>query len=251
MKLQHKEIIVSSFSNNIDNLTAKQIRSLSEATAIVCETKSIVCETLGRLGIPEDGKQFLYIFENREGSMIQEDELSKRLEVITKFILDHHITENIIIISDDGLPNLSDPFAGVIGSLLEKGMDIKIEPNTSSLITATMVDPDCGNGYVFAGIAGYSNSISSCNFDRLKSVSKFLPIIFFTSIGDEDEIEYFQNDLINNFGDEARITVLFNIGLKGEMIVKGTVKDLTNFWHQHSLIADQTIFTLVLNNISE
>lgn len=251
-------VIVSSFSPDKANLSSNQVIAFHDATTIVCETKSVLLKLLEDLGISSEQKQIYYLFEeygNVNGKAGANQTIDVQLNIYENVLqLAKNPKERIVIVSDEGLPNISDPFAGLVRQLVDNNFKVKIQPNVSSIISATMVDASSSNGYLFGGMLDSKPNPSRQDILKNASVvSEIFPVIFLLVADSVAEMQAIQDDLVATFGEHASVTLLFNTGLDGEELVRGNIQHLTGFWANHLRDYDsvKTLCTMLLNNVGK
>ena len=121
---------------NLEDITYRAARILSEVSAIACEDTRQSHKLLEHLGIR---KPLLSCHEHNERA--RADEIAGRLV--------HG--DSIALISDAGSPLVSDPGYRVVEAALEAGMTVVPIPGPSALITALMASGLATDAFYFGG----------------------------------------------------------------------------------------------------
>jgi 16S rRNA (cytidine1402-2'-O)-methyltransferase len=122
---------------NLEDVTLRVLRELAEADTILCEDTRHTRTLLARHGI--EGKQLLSYHEHNEQARTRE--LVPRLEA----------GERIALVSDAGLPGISDPGAPLILAAREAGIAVTVLPGPSAVETAVVASGRSEGPYLFVG----------------------------------------------------------------------------------------------------
>lgn len=122
---------------NLEDVTLRVLRELGEASAVLCEDTRHTRKLLERHGI---GARLLSYHQHNEAKRTAE--LLPRLEA----------GERIALVTDSGLPGVSDPGARLVEAALQAGVQVTVLPGPSAVETALvasgLVDEE---GYQFVG----------------------------------------------------------------------------------------------------
>jgi 16S rRNA (cytidine1402-2'-O)-methyltransferase len=121
---------------NMDDVTLRVLRELAAADVVLCEDTRHTRGLLDRHGI--DAKLLSY-HEHNEAKRVAE--LLPRLEV----------GEHMALVSDAGLPGVSDPGARLIAAALEAGVPVTVLPGPSAVETALVASGLVEGRYQFVG----------------------------------------------------------------------------------------------------
>ena len=121
---------------NLEDITHRAVRILSEVAAIACEDTRESHKLLEHLGIR---KPMLSCHEHNERSRAD--------EIVAKLL--HG--DNIALISDAGSPLVSDPGYRLVEAALEAGIQVVPIPGPSALITALMASGLATDAFYFGG----------------------------------------------------------------------------------------------------
>jgi 16S rRNA (cytidine1402-2'-O)-methyltransferase len=122
---------------NLDDVTLRVLEELREADVILCEDTRHTRVLLDRHGIA--GKRLLSYHEHNEAK--REAELLPRLEA----------RERIALVSDAGLPGISDPGARLVAAALARGVPVTVLPGPSAVETALVASGVPAERYQFVG----------------------------------------------------------------------------------------------------
>jgi len=121
---------------NLDDVTLRVLAELREADVVLCEDTRHTRTLLGRHGI--DARVLSY-HEHNEAARTAE--LLPRLEA----------GERVALVSDAGMPGISDPGARIVRAALDAGVQVTVLPGPSAVETALLASGLVGERYQFLG----------------------------------------------------------------------------------------------------
>jgi 16S rRNA (cytidine1402-2'-O)-methyltransferase len=121
---------------NLDDVTLRVLRELREADLVLCEDTRRTRGLLARHGV---SARLLSLHEHNEAR--RSAEVLPRLEA----------GERVALVSDAGLPAISDPGARLLSAALEAGVPVTVLPGPSAVETALVASGLGGSRYQFVG----------------------------------------------------------------------------------------------------
>jgi 16S rRNA (cytidine1402-2'-O)-methyltransferase len=132
-----KLIIVGTPLGNLEDMTFRAVKTLKEADVIFTEDKRVSIKLLNHFEI---GTKELFTFNEATA----ERKVSSAFEIIKK--------NNICcLISDSGMPVISDPGYQLIQKCIENGIEIDVIPGPSAPITALAASGFPASKFIFLG----------------------------------------------------------------------------------------------------
>jgi len=122
---------------NLEDVTLRLLRELAEADVVLAEDTRHTRRLLERHGIRA---RLLSYHDHNEAKRTAE--LLPRLEA----------GERMALVSDAGLPGISDPGARLVSAALEAGVPVTVLPGPSSVETALVASGLVGARYQFVGV---------------------------------------------------------------------------------------------------
>ena len=122
---------------NLDDVTLRLLEELRIADVILCEDTRHTRVLLDRHGIA--GAKLLSYHEHNEAKRIAE--LLPRLEA----------GERLALVSDAGMPGISDPGARLVEAALERGVPVTVLPGATAVDTALVASGFASDRYQFVG----------------------------------------------------------------------------------------------------
>jgi 16S rRNA (cytidine1402-2'-O)-methyltransferase len=121
---------------NLEDVTLRVLRELAEADIVLCEDTRHTRKLLERHGVRA---RLLSYHQHNEAQ--RTGELLPRLEA----------GERLALVSDSGLPGISDPGARLVGAALEAGVPVTVLPGASAVETALVASGLVSERYQFLG----------------------------------------------------------------------------------------------------
>jgi 16S rRNA (cytidine1402-2'-O)-methyltransferase len=124
---------------NLEDISKRALRVLSEADFILAENVENTRKLLGLLGVSAQGKKIL--------SCAQQEE-PIRIKVVLERIGDG---DKVALLSDAGAPSVSDPGGRIVEAVAAEGLSVEVIPGASALIAALMGAGLIANRFAFLG----------------------------------------------------------------------------------------------------
>jgi 16S rRNA (cytidine1402-2'-O)-methyltransferase len=121
---------------NLDDVTLRVLRELAEADVVLCEDTRRTRVLLDRHGV---SAALVSYHEHNEAKRVAE--ILPRLEA----------GERIALVTDAGLPAISDPGARLVASVLDAGVPVTVLPGASAVETALVASGFAAERYQFVG----------------------------------------------------------------------------------------------------
>ena len=175
--------VVGTPIGNLEDLSSRAIRILGEVDAIACEDTRVTRKIYERFQIPSPKTRFSCHEHN-------EQQASRRI----LGLLDEGL--QVALVTDGGMPGISDPGYHTINLCREQGHDIQIIPGPSAPVTALVMSGLSGASFTFKGFPPRKSGRRK----RFLEMEKELPhtLIFFES---PFRIQAFLGDALEVLGD--------------------------------------------------
>lgn len=121
---------------NLEDVTLRVLRELREADLVLCEDTRHTRRLLGRHGI-----------EARLQSYHEHNEAQRTAEVLPRLAAG----ERVALVSDAGMPAISDPGARLVAAALEAGIPVTVLPGASAVATALVASGFGTDRFQFLG----------------------------------------------------------------------------------------------------
>ena len=130
-------VLVATPLGNLADLQPRAISVLTTADAIACEDTRMTGKLLGLAGVP--GRPMLAVHAHNEASMV--DAVLARLER----------GETVAVVSDAGLPGISDPGERLVRAAADAGYPVSVVPGPSAGVAALVISGLPTGRWVFEG----------------------------------------------------------------------------------------------------
>jgi 16S rRNA (cytidine1402-2'-O)-methyltransferase len=121
---------------NLEDVTLRVLRELAAADVVLCEDTRQTRKLLERHGI-----------RAKLTSYHEHNEAARTAEVLPRL----EAGDRVVLVSDAGLPGISDPGARVVAAALDAGVDVSVLPGPSAVETALVASGLVGERYQFVG----------------------------------------------------------------------------------------------------
>ena len=139
---------------NLEDVTLRVLSELAEVALVLCEDTRHTRRLLQRHGI-----------RARLLSYHEHNEAARTAEVLPRL----QGGERIALVSDAGLPGISDPGARLIGAALEAGVPVTVLPGPSAVDTALVASGFAADRYQFLGFLPRGKAALARLWDELGS----------------------------------------------------------------------------------
>lgn len=196
---------------NLGDITLRTIEILKSVDMIFAEDKRVTVKLLNHYDIKA---------ELRTYHKFNEAEMSEK-------IIENIEDKNIALVTDAGMPGISDPGAILVKKLIEEDIDFRVLPGANAALTALVLSGLDTEHFLFYGFTASKSSARKKEFESLKEL-KFT-LIFYEA---PHRIKDFLSDVYEVFG-ERKITISREITKVFEETIRSTTsrileKDITD-----------------------
>lgn len=200
--------IVATPIGNLGEITYRAVEVLREVDAVLCEDTRRTAVLLNRYDI----KKPLVSYQKF-------NERSKCEEVISRL----EAGENLALVSDAGMPVVSDPGSVLIRELIAKGLEYTVVSGPCALINAVVLSGLDATAFCMAGFLPEKKS------DRISHAGRFKDftgtVIFYSAPHDvKKDLDF----LYSVFGDR-RVALVREISKIHEEVIRGRLGDMPEF----------------------
>lgn len=200
-------ILAATPIGNLSDASPRLIEALGEAKFIAAEDTRSLLKLANSLEVKINAKLFS-LHEHNEG-----DRLSQ--------ILDIAQDEDVLVVSDAGMPTVSDPGFMLVRAAVEQGIDVSVIPGPSAVLSALAVSGLPTDRFTFEGFLPRKQGDRRKTFASLAREPRTM--VFFES---PHRILESLEDAIAELGGERRATVSRELTKKFEHTERGTLAEL-------------------------
>ncbi len=191
---------------NLDDVSIRLLKTLRKVDLIACEDTRITIKLLNRFKI--------------KTRMISYHEHSKR-EKEDYLIAQLLQGQNIALVSDAGMPTISDPGEELIRRALQTGIQLEVIPGPSALIAALALSGMDTSAFTFAGFLPQRRSRRREELEQLQSEQK--TIILYEA---PHRLRECLLDVVEIMGAERKLAIARELTKKHEEVRRGTAGEL-------------------------
>lgn len=207
-----KLIVVPTPVGNLEDITYRAVRVLSEADMILAEDTRTSGFLLKHLGIDKPLRSHHKFNEHKAAEGIVQ-----RIEA----------GETVALVSDAGTPGISDPGFLLVRTCVEAGVEVEVLPGATAFVPALVVSGLPCDRFCFEGFLpqkkGRSKRIGQLAGEERTMVFYESPYRVVKALEQFAEV----------FGGERRVSVSREISKKFEQTVRGTLAEVAGYFREH------------------
>ncbi len=205
--------IVATPIGNMEDITLRAIRVLSEADYVLCEDTRVTGKLMKYHNIDAKLKRYdAHASEKTHAEILRDIEEGK----------------HIALVSDAGTPGVSDPGVLLVNMARALGPRIDAIPGASALTAAVSIAGLEGNQFAFLGFVPQKKGRETF-FKSLPSYE--IPVIFYESV---HRIMKTLESLTEHLSAGAYIVVARELTKMHEEVVKGSPEEVMKYYEEHS-----------------
>ncbi len=203
-------ILAATPIGNLSDASARLIEALRDSKFIAAEDTRSLLKLANSLGIKLNARLFS-LHEHNEG-----DRLSQILEIA--------IEESVLVVSDAGMPTVSDPGFLLVRAAVAAGIEVSVIPGPSAVLSALAVSGLPTDRFTFEGFLPRKQGERRKMFSSLARESRTM--IFFES---PHRILESLEDAALELGSDRQATVSRELTKKFEHTERGTLQQLVDW----------------------
>ena len=200
-------ILAATPIGNLSDASARLIEHLGTSKFIAAEDTRTLLKLARGLGIKLDAKLFS-LHEHNEAERVTQ-------------LLEIAATEDVLVVSDAGMPTVSDPGFVLVRAAIEAGIEVTVIPGPSAVLAALAVSGLPTDRFSFEGFLPRKSGERRKLFQSLLLETRTM--VFFES---PHRIDDALKDALNVFGESRQATVSRELTKKFEQTIRGTIPEL-------------------------
>ena len=212
---------------NLKDITLRALEVLENADVVAAEDTRQTIKLLNHFNLKKT--LIAYHMHNEQG---KSDEILERLRN----------GENIALVSDAGMPGISDPGSIIVKKCIEEGLDFEVLPGATAFATALIYSGLDSSAFMFKGFIPRDNKSRNILVEELKDRKETL--IFYEA---PHRLLSTLDFLLKSFGDR-NIAVCRELTKLHEEIIRGKLSEVLQHFIDNSPRGE---FVLVLDGLSE
>ena len=219
--------VVGTPIGNMDDITYRQLEPLKNVDFIAAEDTRVSVKLLNRYEIKKP-----LVSYNGHNSGTTAESIADRIEM----------GENAAIVTDAGMPCISDPGEVLVKICAERGIDIKVVPGPSAVISALAISGQSTSRFAFEGFLSVNKKQ---RFDHLESVKNDTRTLIFYEA--PHKLRNTLEDFLKVFGDR-KISLCRELTKVYEEVLRMTVSQAIEYYKEKSPKGE---YVLVVEGASE
>jgi 16S rRNA (cytidine1402-2'-O)-methyltransferase len=200
-------ILAATPIGNLSDASARLIEHLGTSKFIAAEDTRTLLKLARGLGVKLDAKLFS-LHEHNEAERVTQ-------------LLEIAATEDVLVVSDAGMPTVSDPGFVLVRAAIEAGIEVTVIPGPSAVLAALAVSGLPTDRFSFEGFLPRKSGERRKVFQSLLLETRTM--VFFES---PHRIDDALKDALTVFGESRQATVSRELTKKFEQTVRGTIPEL-------------------------
>jgi 16S rRNA (cytidine1402-2'-O)-methyltransferase len=203
-------ILAATPIGNLSDSSARLIEHLGSSRFIAAEDTRTLLKLANGLGVKLNAKLFS-LHEHNEADRVQQ-------------LLEIAQTEDVLVVSDAGMPTVSDPGFVLVRAAIEAGIQVTVIPGPSAVLAALAVSGLPTDRFSFEGFLPRKSGERKKFFTELLNESRTM--VFFES---PHRIKDSISDAVSVFGPDRKATVSRELTKKFEETVRGSLAELLSW----------------------
>jgi 16S rRNA (cytidine1402-2'-O)-methyltransferase len=200
-------ILAATPIGNLSDASARLIEHLGTSKFIAAEDTRTLLKLARGLGVKLDAKLFS-LHEHNEAERVTQ-------------LLEIAATEDVLVVSDAGMPTVSDPGFVLVRAAIEAGIEVTVIPGPSAVLAALAISGLPTDRFSFEGFLPRKSGERRKLFQSLLLETRTM--VFFES---PHRIDDAIKDALSVFGESRQATVSRELTKKFEQTVRGALPEL-------------------------
>ncbi|MEN8238877.1 MAG: 16S rRNA (cytidine(1402)-2'-O)-methyltransferase [Actinomycetota bacterium] len=209
---------------NLSDLSERAIKTIGDADLIFAEDTRRTAKLLAHLGISVPMRSFFAGNEQARLSLLRDELEAGR---------------DIVLVSDAGMPIISDPGASAVQVAVDCGAAVGVVPGPSAVVTALVVSGFNGDRFIFDGFLPRKGHARTVALEAL--VDEQRTVVLFAA---PSRVAADLADLASVAGSQRRVVVTRELTKVFEEIWRGTLGEAADHWTRDGTTKGE--FTVVI-----
>jgi 16S rRNA (cytidine1402-2'-O)-methyltransferase len=217
---------------NIEDISLRALKTLKETQFVVCEDSRMFNNLWSKL------KQFSYV-ENFTGRIKFVNDFNE-YKVLPHLLDEMNLLEEAVLVSDAGMPLISDPGYKLVSEGLKLGWDIDVVPGPTAESAALAISGLPTDKYFFVGFLPKTGGKRETLLKRIKEnieEFKYTVVIYESAVRTEKILE----EIKKIFGEDIRICLAIDITKVSQKFIRGSVMEVLNSLKSSKLKGEVTL----------
>ena len=208
-----KLYVVGTPIGNLGDMSPRAVETLSKVDFIAAEDTRVTIKLLNHFGIKKEMLSYYEHNKNSKGNLIIERMLRG---------------ESCAVVSDAGMPAISDPGEDLVRKARDIGIEIESVPGPSALITAISISGfPCGR-FCFEGFLSMNKLSRKEHLEKLREEKRTM--VFYEA---PHKLPATLKDMLKYFGDR-KIVLIRELTKIHETVSRSTLKEMSEFYEENT-----------------
>ncbi len=200
---------------NIEDISLRAIRTLGEAKTVICEDTRVFHKLWQKL--LNDG----HLQASFSGRLMVINDFNEAEKV--SWLADQiTLAGEAILVSDAGMPLISDPGYRLVNEILSRGGSIEVVPGPTAAMTALAISGLSADKVLFLGFLPKKVGKRKENWKAVKETMGITVVIYESPYRVRQTLEEIQTE----FGPETSVVIARELTKEYEQIIRGTVAEV-------------------------
>lgn len=213
---------------NMDDITLRQLETLKSVDFVCAEDTRVTVKLFNRYGI----KKSLVSFHEHSPKSAADEIIERLLS-----------GENCGIVTDAGMPCISDPGEVLVKLCAENNIDVRVVPGPSAVVSAVAVSGLSTKRFTFEGFLPVQKKQRMERLEKLRGETAVM--VFYEA---PHKLKNTLADLMEFFGKDRKISICRELTKIHEEVLRLTLKGASEYYSQHEPKGE---FVLVLDGSAE
>lgn len=200
--MKGKLFVVGTPIGNLNDMSPRAVETMSHADFIAAEDTRVTLKLLNHFGIKKPMVSYFEHNKRERGNII-----CNRIEQ----------GENCVLVSDAGMPAISDPGEELVAQCAECGIDVTVIPGPSAVISALAISGLPTGRFTFEGFLSMNKKSRREHLEQVKN--EYRTMVFYEA---PHKVSATLRDMLQAFGDR-RISIVREITKIHEEVIRTTL----------------------------
>ncbi len=202
---------------NVEDISARALRILQTSPLIICEDTRMFSNLWTKL-------TSLGLVEKFVGKLKFVNDFNEH-RVLPRLLEEMNTLEEAVLVSDAGMPLISDPGYKLVRSGLDMGWEVTVVPGPTAESATLAVSGLPTDKYMFVG---FLPKKSGKRVEMMKTLKTMSEIMKFTAVFYESplRLEKIMAEMMEVFGSEAQICLALDLTKVSQKIMRGTFGEI-------------------------
>lgn len=224
---------------NIEDISDRALRTLQESQLIICEDTRMFNNLWSKLMSMGRVQKF-------EGRLKFVNDFNE-YKVLPKLLQEMNSLDEAVLVSDAGMPLISDPGYKLVRGGLDLGWDVVTVPGPTAESAALAISGLPTDKYFFVGFPPKKEGKRLEMFNNLKKSADFInfTVVFYESAM---RLEKIITEMVNIFGQASPACLALDMTKVSEKILRGNLSDILANIKGKNLKGEATLVVSLANN---